>query len=58
MKCKAHYPVTHTQIKTFIASSVAQHISIDNAFLGPIPERIQIALVRNTLFVASASIIP
>ena len=44
MKCKAHYPVTHTQIKTFTASSGAQQVSIDNAFLGPIPERILIAM--------------
>ena len=33
MKRKAHYPVTHTQIKTFTASSGAQHISNVNAFL-------------------------
>jgi hypothetical protein len=39
MKCKPHYPVTHTQIKTFIAISGAQQVSIENAFLGPIPER-------------------
>jgi len=37
MKRKAHYPVTHTQIKTFTASSGAQQVSIDSAFLGPIP---------------------
>ena len=35
MKRKAHYPVTHTQIKTFTASSGSQQISIDNAFLRP-----------------------
>ena len=48
MKRKAHYPVTHTQIKTFTASSEAQQVSIDNTFLGPIPERILTALVKNT----------
>ena len=53
MKCKTHYPVAHTQIKTFTASSGAQKIFIDNAFLGPIPERILIALVKNTAFVVS-----
>jgi hypothetical protein len=58
MKRKAHYPVTHTQIKTFTASSGAQQISIDNAFLGPIPERILIALVKNTAFVDFASTNP
>ena len=58
MKRKAHYPVTHTQNKTFTASSGAQQISIDNAFLGPIPERILIALVKNTAFVGSASTNP
>ena len=49
MKRKAHYPVTNTQIKTFIASSEAQQISIDNAFLGPNLEQILIALVKNTV---------
>jgi hypothetical protein len=58
MKRKAHYPVTHTQIKTFTASSGTQQISIDNAFLGPIPERILIALVKNNAFVGSVSTNP
>jgi len=58
MKRKAHCPVTHSQIKTFTASSGAQQISIDNAFLGPIPERILIALVKNTAFVGSTSTNP
>jgi hypothetical protein len=58
MKRKAHYPVTHTQIKTFTASSGAQQVAIDNTFLGPIPERILIALVKNTAFVGSASTNP
>jgi hypothetical protein len=55
MKRKAYYPVTHMQIKTFTASSGAQQISVDNAFLGPIPERILIALVKNAAFVVSVS---
>jgi hypothetical protein len=58
MKHKAHYPVTHTQIKTFTASSVSQQVSIDNAFLRPIPERILIAFVKNTAFVGSAGTHP
>ena len=58
MKRKAHYPVTHTQIKTFTASSGAQQISIDNAFLGPILERILITFVKNTAFVGSAGTNP
>jgi len=45
MKRKAHYPVKHTHIKTFTASSMSLRISIDNAYLGPILERILIALV-------------
>jgi hypothetical protein len=45
MKRKAHYPVTHTQIKTFTASSGTQQISINNVFLGPVPDRILIVLV-------------
>ena len=39
MKRKSHYPVTHTQIKTFTASSGAQQVSINNAFLAPTLER-------------------
>jgi hypothetical protein len=46
MKRKAYYLVTHTQIKTFTASSGAQQLSTDNAFLGQIPERILIAMVK------------
>jgi regulator of RNase E activity RraA len=56
MKRKEHYPVTHTQIETFTASSGAQQVSIDNAFLGPIPERF-LAMVKNTSFVGSAATI-
>ena len=58
MKRKAHYPATNTQIKSFNASSGAQQVSIDNAFLGPIPKRIPVALVKNTSFVGSASTNP
>jgi hypothetical protein len=58
MKRKAIYPVTHSQNKTFTASSGAQQISLDNAFLGPIPDRIRIALVKNTAFVRSVSTNP
>jgi hypothetical protein len=58
MKRKAHYPVTHTQIENFTASSGSQQVSNNNAFLGPIPERILIALVKNTAFVGSASTNP
>ena len=58
MKRKAHYSVTLYQIKIFTASFGAQQISIDNAFIGPIPERIVIALVKNTTFVVSASTNP
>ena len=45
MKRKAYYPVTHTHVKIFSVSSVAQEIFIGNAFLRPIPERIFAALV-------------
>jgi len=58
MNVKAHYPVTHTQIKTFTATSEAQQVPIDNAFLGQIPERIVIALVKNTALVVSANTNP
>ena len=58
MKRNAHYPVTHTQIQTFGASSGSQQISIDNAFFGPIPERILIALFKNAAFLGSASTNP
>ena len=58
MKRKAHYPLTHTEIITFTASSGAQQVSIDNVFLGLIPERILIAFVTFTTFVGSASTNP
>jgi hypothetical protein len=58
MKRKAHFPVTHTQIKTFTASSGAQQVSIDNALLGTIPEKIIITMVKNAAFVGSASTSP
>ena len=45
----------YTYIKIFTASSGGQQGSIDNAFHCPIPERILIALVKNTAFVGSAS---
>ena len=54
MKRKAHYPVTHTQIKTFKSCSGAQQVSIDNALLGPIPVRTLLGFVKNTAFVGSA----
>jgi hypothetical protein len=57
-KCRAHYPVTYTQIKTFTASSGAQQLSIDNAFLGQIPESILIAMVKISAFVSSANTNP
>jgi hypothetical protein len=58
MKRKAHYPITRTQIKTFRAGAGAQQISIDNASLGPIPERLLIGLVKNTAFVGPVSTNP
>jgi hypothetical protein len=58
MEKKAHYPITHSQIKTFTSGAGAQQISIDNAFLGPIPERLLVAFVKNIAFVGSASINP
>jgi hypothetical protein len=58
MKRKAYYPVTHTQIKNFTSSSGAQHVSIDNAFLEPIPERLLIGLVKNSAFVGSTTTNP
>ena len=58
MKRKAYYPVTHTQIGNFSVSSGFQHVSIDNAFFRPIPDRILVALVNNSAFVDSASTNP
>ena len=54
MKHKAHYPVTHSQIKTLTAIYGVQDVSIENAFPGTVPERILIAFVKNTPFVGSA----
>jgi hypothetical protein len=36
----------------------AQQLSIDNAFLGPIPERVLTAIVKNTAFVGATSTNP
>jgi len=58
MNRKAHYPVTHTQIKVSTASSGTQLISINNAFFGPVPDRILIVLVKNAAFVGPASTNP
>ena len=58
MKSEAHYPVTPTQITIFTASSGAQQVSIDNAYLGPIPDMIIVALVKNAAFVGFASTDP
>ena len=58
MKHKAHYPVTHTQIKIYAASSGTQQVCFENAFLGPIPERIFLELVKNAGLVGSASTNP
>ena len=55
MKRKTHYPIRHAQIKIFTASSGTPQVSIDNAFLVPIPEMILIAMVKNTGFVGSTS---
>ena len=54
MKRKAHYPVTHSD-QTFTVSIGTQHVSIDNAFPGTVPERILIAKVINTALFGSAS---
>ena len=58
MKRNAHYPVTHTQIQTFGASSGSQQISINIVLFRPITERILIVLVKKPEFVASASTNP
>jgi len=58
MKRKAHYLVTHTEIKIFTGSSGAQQVFVDNAFLGPIPVRILIELVINTPLVGSTTTNP
>jgi hypothetical protein len=55
MQRNAPYPVTHTQIKTFAASSGTQQISIKNSLLGLVSDRILIFAVNNAAFVASAS---
>jgi len=47
MKRKGHYPVTHCEIKIFTESFGTQQTSISNAFLGPVPDRILIVLVKN-----------
>jgi menaquinone-dependent protoporphyrinogen IX oxidase len=58
MKRKAHYAVMHSQIKIFTASYRTQQISINNAFIGPVPDRILIVLVKNAAFGGSVSTNP
>jgi hypothetical protein len=58
MKREAHYPVTHTQIKTVTAISEVQQVSINNAFFGPIPERLFKGFVKNSALVGSATTNP
>jgi hypothetical protein len=57
MKRRANYPVTHTQITPFTTSSGAQQVTIDNAFLGSIPESILIVVIY-AAFVGSANTNP
>jgi hypothetical protein len=45
VKRKAHYP-DHI-LRSSFTSSGTQQISINNAFLGPVPDRILIVLVKN-----------
>jgi hypothetical protein len=52
---KALYPITHAQIKTFTTGAGAQQISIDDAFPGPVPQRIFIGIVKSSAFVGSVS---
>jgi hypothetical protein len=49
---------SHTQIKTFNVGGGSQQLSIDNAFLRPIPERVLTAIVKNTAFVGATSTTP
>jgi len=58
MKRKAHYSVTHTKIKPFTAISRTQQISINNAFLGQVPDRILVILFKYASFVGLASTNP
>jgi hypothetical protein len=58
MIMKTHYPITHSQIKIFTVGAAAQQIYIRNAFLGPISERLLIAIVKNSAFVGSTSTNP
>ena len=44
MKRKAHYHFT--QIKPFTTSSEVQQVSINNAFLGPVPESLLLVFLR------------
>ena len=54
MKRKEYYPFTILRLKPLLRVLGP----IDNEFLGQIPERIQIALFKNTAFVGSAGTIP
>ena len=58
MKRKAHDPVKLLRSKHLLRVLGAPQVSSYNAFLGPIAERILIALVKNTAFFGSASTNP
>jgi hypothetical protein len=49
----SRYNVTRVELKTFTYSSGAQSLSIDNAVLGIIPERLLFTMLKNTDFLGS-----
>jgi len=57
-KRKAHHPVTHTQVKTFMANSGTQQVDINNAFLGPVSDQFLVVLVKMQYLLVCASTNP
>lgn len=56
--CSAKYPITRVDVKSFTIPSGVLGQSLDNVYLGQMPERIVIGLVSNTAFNGSFTLNP
>ena len=54
----AGYNLTRIELKTFMFTSGAQSLSIDNVVLRPVSKRLQFTVVKNTDFLGSTNTNP
>jgi len=54
----ARYNMTRVELKTFTISAGSKPLSIDNAFLGPVPKRLLFTMVKNADFIGTADTNP